>query len=439
MRKITSILLTAVSLATIFLQSASATETAVPTYGYVSNGTRTTAQMQQALEDMVSVLRELPGGSTEAAATTLSSDSFNPSVRCIVYPLQPESGTSDNLSTINITGARDGAIIIVRNYNATNTITIKHGAGNVYLSDGADCVLNSVNDYVAFMYRSGGSGWFEIWRCTGTIIKGLPGGKAEASATEDSSSMLTPTQAVHSVDTYGSASSQNLDGIASTFGGNLLILRAANASHVVTIRNNQTTGAGFYKVLTLDGGSIVLDQLTKYVVLSKDTSGLAWREVSRAGGALPIARGGTGNAALGVNALGVYAGDGAKVTQITGSAGQSFRVNAGGTAVEPYTPSSGGGALTIVPESSGFTASGAAGTFYRIDTTGGAVAVTLPASPADGRLLYFYRTTGVLAYTLTPNGAETINNCGFTGLTSLIVGNGNVLTLCARTGGWDVI
>lgn len=60
-------------------------------------------------------------------------------------------------------------------------------------------------------------------------------------------------------------------------------------------------------------------------------------------GTLPIARGGTNNGSLGVSALGIYAGDGSKLVQITGTAGQSFRVNAGGTAVEAYTPGGGSG------------------------------------------------------------------------------------------------
>ncbi|MBA3993393.1 MAG: hypothetical protein C0469_07685 [Cyanobacteria bacterium DS2.3.42] len=51
-----------------------------------------------------------------------------------------------------------------------------------------------------------------------------------------------------------------------------------------------------------------------------------------------IAQGCTNNGSLGVSALGMYAGDGSKVIQVTGTALQSFRVNAGGTAIEAYTP-----------------------------------------------------------------------------------------------------
>lgn len=57
---------------------------------------------------------------------------------------------------------------------------------------------------------------------------------------------------------------------------------------------------------------------------------------------VPIDKGGTNNAALGVSALGMYAGDGSKIIQVTGTALQQFRVNAGGTAIEAFTPSAGG-------------------------------------------------------------------------------------------------
>lgn len=67
------------------------------------------------------------------------------------------------------------------------------------------------------------------------------------------------------------------------------------------------------------------------VLVSAGTSAPGW-------GAAPIIGGGTNNASLGVSALGIYNGDGSKVVQTTGSAGQSWRVNGGGSAVEAFTP-----------------------------------------------------------------------------------------------------
>lgn len=60
-------------------------------------------------------------------------------------------------------------------------------------------------------------------------------------------------------------------------------------------------------------------------------------------GVTDISHGGTNNASLGVSALGIYNGDGSKIVQTTGTALQSWRVNAAGTAVEAYTPSTSSG------------------------------------------------------------------------------------------------
>lgn len=69
---------------------------------------------------------------------------------------------------------------------------------------------------------------------------------------------------------------------------------------------------------------------------------------SNISGNATIAQGGTNNPSLGVSAVGMYAGDGSKVVQVTGTALQSFRVNAGGTAIEAYTPAGGGGSGDVV-------------------------------------------------------------------------------------------
>lgn len=63
---------------------------------------------------------------------------------------------------------------------------------------------------------------------------------------------------------------------------------------------------------------------------------------SNLSGNATIAQGGTNNPSLGVLANGIMAGDGSKVIQVTGSALQSFRVNATGNGIEAYTPSGSG-------------------------------------------------------------------------------------------------
>lgn len=89
---------------------------------------------------------------------------------------------------------------------------------------------------------------------------------------------------------------------------------------------------------------------------------------TQASGVLPIANGGSNNASLGVLATGIIAGDGSKLTQVTAAAGQSWRVNAGGTAVEAYT-AAGSGTVT----------SFSAGDLSPIFTTSEATVTTTPA------------------------------------------------------------
>jgi len=126
---------------------------------------------------------------------------------------------------------------------------------------------------------------------------------------------------------------------------------------------------------------------------------------------LPVASGGTGLSSVGSNGtvLGVSGGVLAYI-----SAGSSW---------------------TMLSKSSGFTANDPANSFYLI-TASSAIAVTLPASPADGRVYKFQRVSGSALITFTANGAETIRNCDAAD-TTLILDSGCV-ELIAVTGGWVV-
>lgn len=357
-----------------------ATMTQTPPDGYMGNASRTTAQMQQAFEDVSSVLMELLGGHSESSAVTLSGNAFSPVVDYCVYPLLPSSGTTDNLKTIDATSVRDGAVIILRNSNAANTITVQDSTGNLHLADGANYAINNTGDYIAFVYR--GSAWYEVWRTGANIIKVLPGAKSEATVTEDASNRIVPTQAQHSVDTNAAASAQNLDGASSAFTGNELTLRAVNASHVVTIRNNQTPGTGYYPFLTSDGNSAVLDSTTKFIEFFKDTGASAWREFRRSG----------------------------------------------------FSSST---SWTIVSSSGSFTMNGASLSLYKVDTSGGAATATLQTSPADGRIYKIYATSASNSITLQTTGGQSLYLPDGTTATSLTITNASgVCELIAVTGGY---
>lgn len=261
-----------------------AAQTALPAVNtYLTNPS--TAVAEQGLEDTNSVIRELIGGAAESSDVTLASDAFAPSVNKAIYPLLPQTGTADDLATITTSSCRNGSVVICRNANSANTVTVKTGTGNIVLSDGNDLALNATNDYVALVLRT--STWYELYRSSGGRIKALTGGQAETTATI-ASGMLPIAQASNMVAGEGSAA-DNLDGISSTaMPGSIAILRCADASDAISVRHNQSVTAGYYKILTADAATVTLDSLTKYIILHKDVSGTAWREIAR-GGFIPEA------------------------------------------------------------------------------------------------------------------------------------------------------
>lgn len=150
---------------------------------------------------------------------------------------------------------------------------------------------------------------------------------------------------------------------------------------------------------------------------------------------LTAGNGGTGNnitPSVGT----MLVGDGTKFVTIgPGSSGQVPVSN--GTTIAMGTPSSGSKCI-ISTKSAGFTANDATGTIYVI-TASSAVAVTLPASPADGTVYKFAVASGTAGVTFTANGAETIINGGSVATTMTLASQrSGVVELVAVSGGWYV-
>lgn len=92
------------------------------------------------------------------------------------------------------------------------------------------------------------------------------------------SDIITPTTGVHAIETQASASADNCTNIAVTnmIDGQLLLVRAANASHVVTLKH----GSGGSGQLSLKGSAdAVLDATDKWVLLKLTST--TWEEVFR--------------------------------------------------------------------------------------------------------------------------------------------------------------
>lgn len=75
------------------------------------------------------------------AATELTISSGAVTVTQSAHKLQPESGTTDDLDTIS-GGAAGMALILYASDAGTDTITIKHGTGNISCIGGSDISLS---------------------------------------------------------------------------------------------------------------------------------------------------------------------------------------------------------------------------------------------------------------------------------------------------------
>lgn len=84
--------------------------------------------------------------------------------------LTSETGTTDTLDTILVTGAgpKEGDVIVIRAVT-THTITVSDGGGNLRLDAGANKTLNSVNDTLVLMYSAASSVWVQLSFSNNTV------------------------------------------------------------------------------------------------------------------------------------------------------------------------------------------------------------------------------------------------------------------------------
>lgn len=71
-----------------------------------------------------------------------------------------ESGTADDLDTINPTDA--GKALVCIQVAGGHTITVKYGTGNIYTSSGADIVMSDPYENLWLYKRSSSHGWQEF-------------------------------------------------------------------------------------------------------------------------------------------------------------------------------------------------------------------------------------------------------------------------------------
>jgi hypothetical protein len=133
-------------------------------------------------------------------------------------------------------------------------------------------------------------------------------------------------------------------------------------------------------------------------------------------GNLSVANGGTGNTSLTANAVVIGSGTNPLTTVAPGTSGNVLTSN--GTNWISQVASGGGLTLQSV-QTTNFTAS--KGNNYPVNTTSGAVTVTLPASPSSGDIVQFIDYAGTFAtnnLTLFPNGNKITSGTSNVSVTS---------------------
>lgn len=253
--------------------------TAVPAAGYISNAAREEAEFQTFLENLVSLIKEIPGG-TSVKSETLSSGVFSLSNNYSIYEITSESGNTDTLTEITVGAVgRDGQTVILKAASG-HTITLQDGTGNageLLTKDSANLVLSDERQYAVFRYDSANTAFEEVHRDLTFLVNKLPGVQAANTKTIATGS-ISPDQFMTLVDTEGAASTDNLDFAATASAPELLLLGMADSSHEVVIRHNQTGSGKFLLANSID---LTIQHPYQFVMFRKSSGN--WSEVGRFG------------------------------------------------------------------------------------------------------------------------------------------------------------
>lgn len=144
--------------------------TSLPSASYISNASRTVAEVKTALENIRNFIANMMGGGARSSLT-ISGGSITPadgaSGGWLIVDTEG-SAASDDLTNIVTTNVPDGAIFYLSCANASRVVTLKNnagGSGQVQMIDNADFVLNATDKWIKLQRRS--SDIFELDRSYG--------------------------------------------------------------------------------------------------------------------------------------------------------------------------------------------------------------------------------------------------------------------------------
>ncbi len=264
--------------------------TATPAAGVLgpSVGNVSQSAFKEAIEQLVSVQKEMIGGAGVYSTLTIASGTLSLIKDYSVFVVNGEGSAADDLANIvtGTSGLRNGMVIGI--IGAGVNLTHKNaagGSGQMYTRSGSDYVQRGTSEIVWYRYHLATTSWYQIFPDVYSQLKLMLGAIAAATLSP-TSNVVTPSSALILID---SASAQNVNQIARTNfpdNGPLLLVGCANATYARTLKH-ATGGSGVDgRLFHTDSADIVLNATTKWVLYYAftDTDGKkAWQEITRFG------------------------------------------------------------------------------------------------------------------------------------------------------------
>ena len=134
---------------------------------------------------------------------------------------------SDDLDTITAADAEAGGLLVLKSANDARDVVVKHGTGNILLSDGADRTLSSTQDRLMLIYD--GSNWHEL-------SSSIAGGAPLAISAKTTTHQALGTDTVLLGDATGGAFTITLPAVADVSTGKVLHIKKTDSSaNAVTV------------------------------------------------------------------------------------------------------------------------------------------------------------------------------------------------------------
>ncbi len=126
--------------------------TGLPASAYWASSARKVPEGQVIVEQVRSVIAELPGGGVETTLTIAAGVITPVRDAARIFSIEGEGGVADDLVNIDVTQVPDGAEFLLRAANAGHVITVKHAGGGVgaqfSLAGGVSCVLDATTKWL---------------------------------------------------------------------------------------------------------------------------------------------------------------------------------------------------------------------------------------------------------------------------------------------------